>query len=111
MADHRPAAARAAARAAAGDGADAPPDPAEQTRLRRLALDWLRDDLADCGRRLADGRADEAVRRLNRWAADPHLASVRDPDKLARLSDGERVAWRQLWADAAALAERAGPAP
>ncbi|HEY1381164.1 MAG TPA: tetratricopeptide repeat protein [Gemmataceae bacterium] len=110
-ADHR-LAALAAARAAAGDGTDAPPDTAEQSRLRRLALDWLRADLADCGRRLNEDRSATLVRqRLRGLTTDPHLASVRDPDKLARLPGDERASWRQLWAAAAALADRAGPSP
>jgi hypothetical protein len=36
------------------------------------------------------------------------LASVRDPAALARLPREERAAWDRLWADVAALLERAG---
>src|SRR5262249_15253288 len=39
-------AARAAARAAHGEGADAPADPAARAELRAAALNWLRAELA-----------------------------------------------------------------
>jgi len=96
-------AARAAARAAAGQGEDAGrlPDRVVLT-LRRQALRWLRADLGAyaklAGR--ADPKRKQAVRlRLTHWLRDADLAPVRDKEALARLPEGERAAWRRLWDD------------
>jgi hypothetical protein len=45
--------------------------------------------------------------RLAHWQRDADLAGTRDPDALARLPEGERAAWRTLWADVDALARSA----
>jgi hypothetical protein len=45
---------------------------------------------------------------LQHWQQDPDLASVRGDKALAAMPAEERDAWRKLWADVAALAEKAG---
>jgi hypothetical protein len=37
------------------------------------------------------------------WQTDPALASVRDPEALAKLPDTEREPWQRYWADVAAV--------
>jgi tetratricopeptide (TPR) repeat protein len=103
-----------AALAAAGQGEDASKlDPMERTRLRKQALDWLRADLAAWTRQLESGPpADRAAaqKMLRHWQQNPDLAGLRDPVALARLPEEERAALGRLWADVAALLQKAeGP--
>lgn len=96
---HRYHAARAAARAAAGQSRDMPaPEAAERARLRRQALDWLRADLAAWARQAQDQPPARAQVRqtLRHWQQDAALAGVRDADALAQLPDAERPPWEQL---------------
>jgi tetratricopeptide (TPR) repeat protein len=103
---HAACAAAAAAGGRARDGAAI--GPAEKSRLRQHALDWLRADLTAWGVR-AQGeapRARLAVRQaLGRWLRDPDLAGVRDP---AGLPEEERPAWQALWRDVDSVLARAG---
>jgi eukaryotic-like serine/threonine-protein kinase len=97
--------------ASAGRGADAASlDGPRRLRWRQKALEWLRADLARMGKDLerqpAQGRVVVRV-ALPNWQADPSLAAVRDESALAKLPEAERKAWRQLWADVAALLGRA----
>jgi hypothetical protein len=86
---HRMTAACAAAMASAGRGEDADGlDAGEKARLRKLALDWLRAELAA-------GPADRAPALL----AEPALACVRDPSAQEALPAGEKAAWKAFWAD------------
>jgi tetratricopeptide (TPR) repeat protein/tRNA A-37 threonylcarbamoyl transferase component Bud32 len=107
---HRYNAACAAALAAAGKGKDAATlkEP-ERTRLRKQALDWLRDDLA-AWTKVAEKKsapAKAAVRRtLEHWQKDTDLAGVRAKAALAKLPDAERDAWTKLWKDVDALLRR-----
>jgi serine/threonine-protein kinase len=111
-AGHRYHAACAAALAAAGQSEDVGKlDDKERTRLRQQAHDWLRADLALLGKQLASGQAaDRAIVRqtLRRWQQDGDLAGLHDAAALAKLSADERAAFAQLWADVAALLQRAG---
>jgi len=96
-----------AARAAAGQGADAATlDDTERARWRWQALDWLRADL-DAWRGLWDkepGKARPVVaQKMRHWLRDPDLNGVRGPDALAKLPEAERKEWQRLWADVAAL--------
>jgi tetratricopeptide (TPR) repeat protein len=96
-------AACSAALAAAGQGEDARSLPDKvRLRLRRQALAWLRDDLAAC-RKLAQSQepaGKQAAReKLRQWKEVADLASVRDPESLAKLPDDERQDWRRLWDD------------
>jgi tetratricopeptide (TPR) repeat protein len=90
-----------AAAAAALGGVHAP-DEATRARLRRQALDWLRDDLA--AYRAVPAAARPAVaRRLRQILTHGDYAGVREPAALARLPEAERPRWQALWADAAAV--------
>jgi serine/threonine-protein kinase len=110
QAGHRYRAAVAAARAGCGEGDDAPPEGPERARLRLQALVWLRADLADFATLVGTGKP-EGRRRvcegLESWQRAPGLAGLRNAAALARLPGAERDAWRRLWADVAALLERA----
>jgi serine/threonine-protein kinase len=109
-AGHRASAARHAALAASGRGADAPKDDRERSRLRGLALDWLKADLTAWGKR-AEGPAEERqqVRQtLARWRANPDLAGVRDKDALAKLREAEHARWQALWSAVDGLLQRVG---
>jgi tetratricopeptide (TPR) repeat protein len=108
---HRYNAACRAALAAAGEGTDAGKlDDGERTRLRQQALDWLHADLVVRTRQLeSDKPADRAAvqQALRHWRRDTDLASLREPDALAKLPAEERAAWEKLWADAANLLTKA----
>jgi serine/threonine-protein kinase len=107
---HRYNAACSAALTAVGQGEDARLLPDKVAfRLRRQALDWLKDDLAAYAKLTERDQptVKQAVReRLTRWQQDPALASVRDRDALGKLPESERQAWQQLWDDVAALLGR-----
>jgi serine/threonine-protein kinase len=114
-ASHRYNAACAAALAGVGQGQDARDlDDKGRARLRQQALDWLRADLAACGRVLGNGPQQAralALGRLQRCLAGPDFAGVRDRGALARLPERERQAWQQLWAEVRdRLARARGPA-
>jgi serine/threonine-protein kinase len=110
---HRYAAARAAARAGCGRGADAAGlgEP-ERARWRGQGREWLRADLAAWAGVL-DGDptgARQSVRQqLTRWRADPELAGLREPAELDKLSAAERQDCLALWAEVAALLGRCRP--
>ncbi len=85
-------------------------DEPERARLRTLALDWLRDDLAAWQKRLDAGKHTDRIvvaRTMRLWQTHPDLARVRDAEALARLPEAERAPWQQLWQDANALLKRA----
>ncbi|MCK6460539.1 MAG: tetratricopeptide repeat protein, partial [Planctomycetes bacterium] len=103
-------AACAAALGGSGMGAETL-DDAERSRLRGLAIEWLRAELAAEGDRLKEGS--EAARRgvrqnLFYWLLDSELAGIRDEARLARLPAGERRMCRALWRDVDAILSRAG---
>jgi tetratricopeptide (TPR) repeat protein len=104
-------AARCAALAGCGLGKDADSlDDTERAGLRQQAQDWLRADLSGWSRVLdkADAQAKATLaQRLQQWRSDTDLAGVRDQANLAKLPDAERIAWRKLWDDVAALQRRA----
>jgi tetratricopeptide (TPR) repeat protein len=100
--DARYNAACTAALAGCGQGKDADRlDDRERSRLRRQALEWLRADLAAWAQFLErkPDQARAAVQQaLRHWQQDEDLAGVRG-EALARLPEGERQSWRQLWGD------------
>jgi tetratricopeptide (TPR) repeat protein len=107
-------AACAAALAGSAQGKDADkPDDKERAGFRRRALDWLREDLTWCGKKLESGTAQASFsprQRLQHWQSDPDLAGVRAKDGLARLPEEEREQWERLWSDVDALLRRvSGP--
>jgi tetratricopeptide (TPR) repeat protein len=102
----------AAARAAAGQGADAEQlDSKDRSRWRKQALQWLRAELATYTQ-LLESRKPEDYRlvrqRLRNWQYDYELASVRDA--LAELPEDEQREWRQLWTEGESLLKRIAPA-
>jgi tetratricopeptide (TPR) repeat protein len=110
-AGHRYNAACAAALAAAGQGQDvAGLDEKARRRLRRQALDWLKDDV-QAWHRLLDKEPDKArpvvAQQLEHWLEDTDFNGVRGAEALARLPEAEGQAWRQLWADVADTLARA----
>jgi tetratricopeptide (TPR) repeat protein/serine/threonine protein kinase len=103
-------AACAAALAASGKGAGADKlDGTDKARLRRQALDWLRADLAEQAKLLAQKPATAAAiqKALQHWLGSPFLGSVRDAKELAVLPREERDAWMKLWSDVRELLRRA----
>jgi tetratricopeptide (TPR) repeat protein len=110
-AGHRSGAARSAALAGTGQGADAATlDDAERASLRGRALEWLRADLAAWARQPAEGRPAERNALLS-WQQEPNLAGVREAAALARLPAAERQRWQQFWADVAAQLARSWAVP
>jgi tetratricopeptide (TPR) repeat protein len=111
QAQHRAAAACAAALAGCGQGKDDPP-PGEATRaaLRRQALTWLRAELAVWSKQVESGPPEGrplVVETLRHWTANNDLVDVRRTVALARLPAAERAGWQTLWADVDALLRRA----
>ncbi len=110
QAAHRYNAACSAALAAAGQGEDAKLDDKERTRLRKQALDWLRADLAAYAKLLETGPPPARAlvqRQMRHWQQDTDLAGIRDKAALDKLPAEERQAFTQLWADVAALLQKA----
>jgi hypothetical protein len=114
-AGHRYNAALVAALAGCGRCEDrVKPDAAEQVRLRRQALAWLRDDLAAWAKIADGGKPTEKAlvkQKMDQWRSDPDLAGVRDKEALDKLPDDERKDWQKLWAYAAAVLQRAEGGP
>jgi tetratricopeptide (TPR) repeat protein len=100
-----------AALAAAGQGEEAAKfDGPARARLGQQARAWLCADLALRTKLLANGKPNDRTivqEQLRHWQTDRDLASVRDAAALAALPADERAAWQQLWADVAALLQRA----
>jgi tetratricopeptide (TPR) repeat protein len=95
-------AACAAVLLADGRGEDAGSAPMDPAALRQQALKWLRGDLDAWKKNL--GKIPDKDRRdligyLRSRLTNDALASVRDDDRLGKLPDAERQAWRQMWAD------------
>jgi hypothetical protein len=89
---------------------DPPPDDAARTRLRDLARDWLRDDLAGWSKATVDKSApsrEELAETLAYWKVDRDLEGIRSGAELAKLPERERSTWRALWAEVDALLRRA----
>jgi hypothetical protein len=99
-----------AARAARGDGVDAPSDADERTALRAKALAWLRADLDLREQQAASSNAVErktAADMMTLWLRDTDLVGIRDEAALAKLPPAERETFTQLWADVAAILKKA----
>ncbi len=110
-AGHRYHAARAAAVAGCGGGADGPAlSETERTHLRQQARQWLRLDLAARTKQLEAAKPadrDGLQNQLLHWRDDPGLAGLREPLALDKLPPAERPECRALWSD---LDVRLGPA-
>jgi tetratricopeptide (TPR) repeat protein len=114
-AGHRYAAATSAARAARGDGVDAPAGASARAALRAKALGWLRADLALCQKQAASLDATErrtAGDMLTDWLKELDLVHVREEASLASLPADEADRWRAFWADVkATIAQPLAPSP
>ena len=108
---HRYNAACSSALAGAGQGRDAPaPDDISKAKLRGQALDWLKAELAVWAKLLSSDQPQAKAfiaQTLKHWQEDTDLAGIRDAKALDALPETERTAWRILWADTAALLEKA----
>jgi len=100
-----------AAQAAAGEGDDsAKLDDAEKARLRKLALEWLRADLALYTKQLESGQYAAriaVVAALKHWQVDVDLVSIRDAAELKKLPAEENAAFSKLWADVVDVLQKA----
>jgi serine/threonine-protein kinase len=109
-AGHRYNAARAAARAGCGHGADAPGlGEVDGKQWRDQARQWLRAELAARVRSLDahSTPARQGVREaLTRWRNEPDLAGLRDPGELNKLSADERKDCLALWDEVATVLAR-----
>ena len=83
----------------------------ERQAWREQARAWLREDIQAWTTRLKrfPQTASSIKRQLRSWQIDPDLAPVRDAVWLDKLSPEAQTAWRQLWADVAALIRRIDP--
>jgi tetratricopeptide (TPR) repeat protein len=101
QAGHRSNAARAAALAGSGIGADATNlSETERTGWRRQAGDWLKADLALCSKMLdTDIGANRALVRkvLGDWKFESDLAGLRESEAIGSLSADERNECSALW--------------
>src|SRR5262249_10222649 len=98
-----------AALAAAGKGKAADKlDAKGKARLRTQALGWLKADLVLWAQAVkgTPTQRQQARQQLEHWRKDPDLAGVRDKAALAKLPEGERAAWRKLWAGVEYLLKR-----
>jgi tetratricopeptide (TPR) repeat protein len=100
-----------AALAACGQGRDGGVlNDKERARLRKQALDWLKDDLQAWGR-LLDSKAEKAgpavAQKMAQWLDDHGFAGLRGPEALAKLPAAERADWQKLWQEVEALRQRA----
>jgi tetratricopeptide (TPR) repeat protein len=109
-AGHRYNAACYAARAARGDGVDAPPGRVGRDALRAKALAWLRADLAVRRRQAASQNAAErklAADKLTHWLRDTDLSALRPGLARIALPADERAQWDAFWVEVRATRDEA----
>ncbi len=110
-------AARSAALAGCGQGADAPTESTARAALRRQALDWLNANQAILGRRLASDKAGDlksAADQLTACLSEKDFDGVRPGAARDGWSAAETAAWDSYWSDVRMLLGRANearPAP
>jgi tetratricopeptide (TPR) repeat protein len=95
-------AAASAARAASGDGKDAPADSTERAALRAKALGWLRAELVLRRQQASSSSRAErqtAVALLTHWLGDSDLLGVRPGPMRTGLTASEAADWDALWDD------------
>jgi serine/threonine-protein kinase len=91
-----------AALAGCGRGENAPESAGGiRLKLRQLALQWLRAELAARSQQLSGSPAErtQASSLIRHWQVDPDLAGVRDAAALSELSAAERRDWEAFWAN------------
>ncbi len=109
-ATHRYNAACSATLAGCGQSKDNPaPNEPSRAKLRKQAHDWLKVELVDWSKHLEGGpKAGPLVAEaLAHWKTDTDLAGIRDKKELAKLPEGERSAFQQLWSDVDRLLAKA----
>ncbi len=75
-------------------------EPPERQRLLRLAMAWLRADLAQMGAQADDAETMEKRGKwLSSWKELADLAPVRCADSLAEMDSADREAWEAFWRD------------
>ena len=87
-----------------------PPDEGGRSKSLRLALDWLKADVAAYARRAAEGGPREraaAYDALDYWFYGPGVMRLYFPEDLARLPRPERDDSRALWDDVLAAQVKA----
>jgi tetratricopeptide (TPR) repeat protein len=93
----------AACMAAAGEGLPKQElEETERVRLRQLALTWLREVLANWTRQASGNSAaakKEVGKLLEICQMDVRLASVREKDRIEKLSNQEQADWRAFWGE------------
>ena len=92
---------------------DPPPDEVAKTKLRRQALEWLKEELSAWSKHLESDKAEDRAtvqKVMQHWRNDADLAPFRDPDARARLTEAEWKEWQELWSKVEALLKRARPA-
>src|SRR5262249_22119899 len=85
-------------------------DDKERARWRAQAIAWLRADYTAYEKQLQRGTRQDWISLhecLKDWQRDADLATIRNEKALAQLSMEERERCRQLWADVAALLDKA----
>ncbi len=85
----------------------APPDLEERIRLRKQALDSLREAQTLLAEQLNSGEPAPAQRTLRELQYDTGLAGIRDAAALAKLPADERKAFDQVWTDLSLLLKKA----
>lgn len=90
---------------AAVAAASAMDDPASTAAAaaRGRGLDLLRRGLGPVPDEEREAR--RMLRQLDSWIISPHLRTVRDPELLARLPEGDRETWAAFWSEVAARME------
>ena len=103
-------AARAAALAGCGIGADAGTlDESRRAELRKQALDWLTAEYDIWALRHRFGKPGDrtvAATAVRAWQGNEDYSGVREEQALSRLPADERRAWQTFWAKVAMLAAR-----
>ena len=99
-------AARSAALAGCGQGADAPADASARAALREQGLVWLETNRKLLARRLASGARNDqqyVASQLSAWLAEKDLAGVRQGTSQHDWAPSEAAAWSAFWSEIEAM--------
>jgi len=110
---YRYAASRAAALVACGQGSDvADLDAEDRARWRRLAIQWLHEELAAIESTLAQSSVQsrsQTMQRLMKWSSERDFAGIRDPAPLENMSQEERQSCLAVWLKLSNVIAKAQP--
>lgn len=79
-----------------------PPDDDSRVKSLRIALNWLKADVAVYAQRAAEGDSRErsgVYDALDYWGYGPGVTRLLFPEDLAHLPPPDRADWRNLWDD------------